>query len=85
MLTLEKPVITWDVDTAKDMAEHLAEIPGREARIDMLQEAYGFPRSWSHKHLNTLMNLTPEQMVRVLLHADPTGETAVRRADGGGE
>ncbi|WP_147107208.1 hypothetical protein [Nesterenkonia populi] len=81
-LTLDvRAHITWDRETAHDLAEHLAEQPDRKARVDLLEDAYGFPRDWADRNLNTLLRLTADQLMRVLQHADPTGEQATNRAD----
>lgn len=79
-LTLDdRAQITWDRETAKDLAEHLGELRGRESRVDLLEDAYGFPRDWAHRNVNTLIRLTPDQLARVLQHADITGERATNR------
>lgn len=39
----------------------------------------GTSRSFFHSRFELLINMTPEEMVRVIGYADPVGERAVRR------
>ena len=59
------------------LQDALAGMTKREA-VDHLTALFPHrSRSWHFRNFHALVALTPDDMERVLLYADPTGETAV--------
>lgn len=76
-----RPKTTYTLD---DVAEFQADARRFASKLDAVMH---FAEHYDHltprfisRHLETLMALEPEQLVKAVGYPDPVGETAVRRA-----
>lgn len=67
----------FDLDDARDVYEHLHELDTHYERVVLMQEHLP---DWSRHRVERAMPLfmvaTPDRLLRVIQHADPTGEKA---------
>ena len=67
----------FDIEDARDVHEHLHELDTHYERVELLQEHLpDWPRNRIERAMPIFMGATPDRLLSVLQHADPTGERA---------
>lgn len=73
----------YRIEDVEDLQTDIAALPTKWDRVTHFVEHFGLPANFVAKKVDALLHMDPEQLVKVLMHADPTGETAARNVDRG--
>lgn len=67
----------FTIEQARDLVDHLHEVRTYQERVEILQDHIDWSEQQIRRRMPTLLDCSPEQLMKVLVYADRTGDTAV--------